>query len=159
MFANVLLVRYGTGGFQRLIEVSDAASIAEFGRYEGYLQVTDAHSEAEATARANAVIAELAAERRDITAAVLPINQWDLPYVFFGVGNTVTVPEEDDVLTAERVMSIGITEDNDSGIAGITLGLRQVVLDPDERLARAIKRAFPGAQGEMQKVARSASEP
>lgn len=155
MFANVILVRYGTGVQQRLIEVEDSDSVSTFGRYEAYLEVTEVGSASEATARAQAALATMAQEQRDITAAVVPIEQWDLPYVYYVLGNSVTVPEEGDVLTSERVMSISITEDDESGVAAITLGLRQVVLDPSERLARAVRRGFV-AKDILQELARKA---
>jgi hypothetical protein len=109
MIVNALLVRWADG----YISVVDATSVAAIGRREAYLSVGNALSTEEATRAAEALLARYSTSAEDITAAIEPVDDTDRPYIAFGVGDTVTVPDSSGVPVLRRVSAITVVEDDD----------------------------------------------
>lgn len=138
---NALLVRWA-GGF---VWVTDAASITAYGRREGYVTVGGATSVAEAQRVAVAVLADRTAPEVAVTAALEPTGS-DAPYVHFGVGDTITAPNESGTAASVRVVAIGVTEDAD-GHPTFVPELGVVAQPADRDRDRWLKRMVNGSLG------------
>ena len=136
---NTLLVQYATG----YLTVDDAASVALYGRKEGFLKLGGVLSPDEATVAADAVLAFAAYPRETTTAGIEPVSGADQPYVGFGVADYVTAPDADGGTSSQRVMSITVAED-DNGEVTFAPELRNVALIREEQLNQQLKRLLNG---------------
>jgi hypothetical protein len=98
----------------------------------------------EARTRATADLAALAA-RTQVTLEQEPVTG-KKPYVNYRVGDTVTVPNESGGTTAERVVGLKVSQ-NDDGTANYTPLLRDLRLGVTERMLRTQKRMANGSVG------------
>lgn len=103
---NALLVRWASG----FTWVTDAASITSYGRREGYVTIGGATSPDVVGRVALAVLAKRVAPEVSVTAALEPAGG-DVPYVNFGVGDTVTAPNETGAAAPVRIVAMGVAED------------------------------------------------
>ena len=99
---NALLVRYA-GGYHT---AEDAASIAAYGRHEGFLSLGALQSTTEVDRVCAAVFTRLANPAETITAGVEPTGVGDVPFDDFDVADWITAPSG-----AVRVESVTVTED------------------------------------------------
>lgn len=106
---NALLVRWSEGW----LEVEDAASILAHDRHEDFLSVGDAQSAAEAERVAVAVLAVRAWPSEETVVGIEPDGDGDVPYLDFGVGDVITVPDSSGVPTLCRVVGITVTADEE----------------------------------------------
>lgn len=139
MAANALLVRW----FYGWSEVRDDAAIAANGRREALLGIGAAHSREEMVRVAQSQLAIFADTRTEISADVVPVDETDTPYLGFNIGDTITVPGMDGTPTAERVMAVTVSED-DNGYLTYAPEIKDVILGRQERQAQTIKKMADG---------------
>lgn len=135
---NALLVRYVRGQAW----VTDAASIAAYGRREGYLELGAVNSLAEVN-RVGAAVLALKAQPQIATRATLEPAGADTPYDSFEVADSITVPDESGAGASMRVMALSVTED-DMGNPTFVPELRSLADEADRRLQRWLKRMANG---------------
>jgi hypothetical protein len=109
VLVNALLVRWANGYH----ETEDAASIAEHGRYEGFLSLGAVQSTDEVERIAAAYFARFAAPTVTTTVGVEPTGADDVPFADWSVADYVTAPNEDGDATSLRVLSLAVTEDDE----------------------------------------------
>lgn len=135
---NALLVRWA-GGWA---EVTDATSIASYGRREALLGLGAVQSLDEVTRIANGQLAIYGRPRTEISADMVP-GTAELPYRHFAVGDTITVPEIDGTTALERVMALTVAED-ENGVVTYVPELKDVLLQRDERWEQNLKKMADG---------------
>lgn len=114
---NAYLVKW-TGGY---FEVADAASIAAWGRREGFMSV-DAPSESEALHEAEFVLGQAAEPVYSVVVSVDPTS-WDrYPMIAFNPGEKVQVAGPDGTLTWYQVQSVSISQ-TETGRAEVVMEL------------------------------------
>lgn len=129
MRINTLLVRYAFGWW----EVGEPA--AEPYRSEAMLSLGAIQSVDELERVARQQLAVLGNPRTAIAADLIPVDETDTPYLAFGVGDTVTVPDFDGTPSVERVMALTVAED-DYGLPTYSPELKDIVLTDQERWQR-----------------------
>lgn len=139
MATNALLIRWN-GGWT---EVTDTISIGAHGRLEGLLGIGAVRSLDEVTRIATGQLAIFADERTMITAGTQPRFDAECPYLGYGVGDTVLVPDVDGTPTSERIVALAVTEDSE-GEPVFTPTLHDVILTEQERFNLAIKKMLNG---------------
>ena len=139
--SNALLTRW-SGGW---LWVEDAASIAEHGRREAFLSLGQAASEAEAQRLAEAALATSAQPQVSVQTSIEPAGG-DVPYDDFGVGDTVTVPDQRGRPSERRVLALTVTEDQEGNPTYVP-ELATVVEAQARRQARTLKRMANGTLG------------
>lgn len=142
MLANVLLVRW-VGGWA---ESFDTTSIVANGRREATLSLGAVQSAEEADRIAFEQLRIYANTRSQITADVEPASDADTPYLAYAVGDTITVPDEAGTPTAERVVAITVSEDEDGRIT-YAPELNDLILEAQERLTDRIRKLSTGNAG------------
>lgn len=140
MIVNALLVSWSDGMF----EISSASSIAAFGRREYMLELGSVGSEDEARVKAAAEIERLAAGELEFAAEIAPVYNGDTPYLGFGVGDAIQVPNSTGELVFKRLTSVAVNEDED-GELGWQLELGNVILTAEERHQVALDKANIGS--------------
>lgn len=148
---NAVLTRWARG----LVWVTDAPSIAQWDRHEGYLEVGAAQSEADAVRMAEAFLGVRAQPTVNTVVGVEPRGLDDVPGVHFGVGDWVTAPDEDGVATVQRVRALSMADDPNlvGGVQEVP-ELRALQAERDDDVQQWLKRMANGAVGG---TARSAS--
>lgn len=132
---NVFLIRSLAGWHER----ADAISEATIGRIESMLALGAIQSVDEAYRIADAQLAEFSTERVQTDIGITPSNG-DVPFVDFGVGDTVMVNGVPHVC-----LGIAVTEDRDTGRVIYTPTLNaNVILDADARIMNALRKALLG---------------
>lgn len=139
MLVNALLVRW-QGGY---IEVEDAASIATYGRCEGFLSLGNVPSAEQATVQATAILNQRAAPQVSVVAGVEPTGVGDVPLDDFGVGDSVTAPNQAGVNESLRVKAVTVTEDAE-GNPVFAPELSTVLEETEAAYARWLKRMANG---------------
>lgn len=136
---NVLLVRW-FGGYQ---EVANAASVTEHGRREALLTLGSVTTTEEVTRIADALLALTADPRVATEMGIDPTGDGDQPYVDFTLGMTITAPDEDGNETAQRVVSITVTED-ENGEPSYATELKDTMQVLEEQTNRWLKLLLAG---------------
>lgn len=139
---NALLVRYDGGYFEAL----DTSSIAASGfgvRRESLLSVADMRSPDEATRVADSTLASYARTRTAVEANLEPLDNSEVPYVGFDVGDSVTVDDETDTPATSRVQAISVSEDAEGAVIW-TPELGDIIEDPGRRTTRWLRRMDNG---------------
>lgn len=139
--ANAIRVRYAGGR----TEVTDAASIATHGRITAPLEMGAVQTEREAQRIARQLM-ELRKDPSEATTATLdPASETRQPYVGFTVSDIITCPDENDVDTAMRVLSVAYEEDDN--VKTWPVELRDINRDDEIELRHDIwlRRRAPGA--------------
>lgn len=103
---NSALVRHGTGW----VLVEDSASVTAHGRRSTSINLGGVTSDAQAITQAQAYFLETAHPQVTLPFTIRSTSSGPLPYVDFHLGDTITVPGIDGVLTPARVMSIETIE-------------------------------------------------
>jgi hypothetical protein len=142
MLANSLLIRW-VGGWD---ETVDTASVASVGRREATLSLGAVQSLNEALRIGAEQLSIYAATRSQVTADIEPVNDADTPYLSYTVGDTITVPDESGTPTAERVVAITVSEDEDGRIT-YAPELNDLILLAQDRLAERIRKLSTGTAG------------
>lgn len=138
---TVLLVRYA-GGYR---EVVDAGAVASRGRLEGFLTLGVLPTEADVDAVGAGVLGSVANPRVATVAGIEP-DPADEPYVGFGLGDTVTMPDETGSPGLVRVRSIAVGEDPEGNpIFGPEVNAAP--LEVEERLQRWLRSLANGSLG------------
>ena len=106
---NRFLVKWTEGYF----EIEDAASVAEWGSYEGFIAV-DEPTEADARVQAELVLNQTAQPVFAVVLEADPTSESRFPYEAFGVGEKIRVRGPDDVLTWYQVQSIAIGQSDNA---------------------------------------------
>lgn len=140
MLVNSLLVRW-SGGWST---ESDAASIGTYGNLEatlglGAVQTPEAVAEIAATQ-----LGIYATPREEYDLGIEPISDDDTPYVSYLVGDTVTVTEPGNSPVVERVMSMTVTSDPQTGRALFSPTIKDVLLSEQERVSQGFKKMSNG---------------
>lgn len=143
-----LLVQWSGGWFEVVDEDADDIYSIRTAR----LDLGACQSEAEARAIAEAQLATYSTPRRSIEAGIEPVDDSDLPYFAWMVGDTVTVPDEDGASSTERVVALAVTEDPD-GVPTFAPDLVSVLLDDVERLMQSSKKMANGTMRGDSRVA------
>ncbi len=152
--ANFLLVR-DAGGF---FSVEDLGSQATYGVRQGFLALANVSSRVEATAVANATLANIATPRVATSIGIEPTGTGDEPYVDFGVGDYITAPDETGT-SSQRVVSITVVED-DNGEATFAPELRSTTDVQEERIAKQLTRLVNGGlRGKSNSAAPNLAQP
>lgn len=139
MSANALLVRWA-GGWS---EVRDDASIAANGRREALLGLGAVHGRDEMERMARAQLVTYAETRTEVACDLKPVSLDDMPYLGFGVGDTITVPTREGGTAQDRVMALTVSEDDD-GVLSFAPEINDVILRRPERTSQAIKKMVDG---------------
>lgn len=113
MPANALLVRW-VGGW---LEVTDPPAITTYGRREAFLDLSAQQSEHEAQRLAQAQLAAVVGVRTETSVDVAPVGPADQPFIAYGTGDYVNVPNWAGVGLATRVVSLGGAVDDDGQIS------------------------------------------
>lgn len=100
---NRYLVKWTEGYF----EVSDAASMAQWGEFEGFIAV-DSPTEDDARVQAELVLSQTAQPVFAVVVEIDPTDQTRFPYEAFSVGEKIRVRGPDGALTWYQVQSISI---------------------------------------------------
>jgi len=107
--ANALLVRW-VGGW---LEVTHPPAITTYGRREAFLDLSAQQSEYEARRLAEAQLVAVAGVRTATAVDVAPVGPADLPFVAYGTGDYVGVPNWAGTAQATRVVALaGAVDDN-----------------------------------------------
>lgn len=139
--ANRLLIRWGGGYTYR----EDGGSVAAVGAKEAFLSLADVQSVDEMDRIADASIARFAAEQVAYQLTVKSVAG-KVPLVDYGIGDTVTLPAIAGGSTTARVSGMVVTED-DEGNPFYAPEVGAQLLDPVERIDRAVSRMAPGTLG------------
>lgn len=107
MRQNALRVKWQRG----YVEVVDQSAIYADRRHEGYLS-TNAASLEEAIRAGQAALAEVAAEKIGVQVTHEPLGGTK-PYVDYQVGQTLALPDWDDVMVDDEVLAVAVSEDPD----------------------------------------------
>lgn len=146
--ANALLVRWSQGWG----EVTAPTSIATFGRHELLLGLGAARTFDEVNVIAQRMLNIYADVREQISADLQPSSATETPYIGFGVGDTITVPDSTGAATAERIMALTVSQDDDGTIT-YAPELKDIVLTRAERYEQAIKKMVDGTASGTMKAA------
>lgn len=148
MIVTALLVKWSNGWH----EIARPAAIAAHGRKEGLLGLGAVQSLAEVATVAGRQLEIFGDPRTEIACDLAPVDAGDTPYVAFGVGDTVMVPDVGGrPPSRERVQAITVAMDDD-GIVTYAPELRDALLDERERFAEAITKMANGTLGGESKV-------
>lgn len=140
---NTLLTKTTDGW----VEQSDpGGSVAKYGRRESFLSVVSASEDGRAPAMIREVFSRYARPRTAPTIEITEVED-HVPWVDFGVGDWVLAPSDDDpqVLTERRVMSIAVTEDEETGRAVYSVEIDTIQEAEDERRSRWIAAVAKGS--------------
>jgi hypothetical protein len=139
---NALLVRWANG----FTEVTDAASIAEHGRKEGFLALGNVQSEETAERICEALFAKLAQPQVATTMAILPTGVGDQPWLDWFVADFLNAPDDEAGVSSQRVRALTTSADDEGNPIHVP-ELRDQVEDESERVHRWLKRLANGALG------------
>lgn len=142
MLTNALLVRY-EGGYR---QVAAPASIAQYGRREGFVSLGQVDSTAEVDRLGDAILDVRDAPAWSTVAKIDPTGAGDVPYVDFEQGDRITAPDETGAAVLMRVVGITVTEDQ-LGRAIYTPELRSPHDELEHRLDRTMRRLSAGSLG------------
>lgn len=148
MPANVMLVKW-SGGWR---EVTSAALLETGPRKEMLLGLGAVQSAAEVDRVAFHQIELFGVPRENIAADVDPSTDANTPYVGFGVGDIVTVPNQKLEPVQERCISITVSEDEDGNVT-YAPEFRDIILDAQEQFEQSIKSMSDGTVRGQSKVA------
>jgi hypothetical protein len=111
----------------------------------GTFRMEQINSRATAAAIANRVLSLYGQERRTASFEYIPLNEaTDLPFIAFGVFDTINVPIDDEGTTSPQlVQAITVTSDED-GIASFAVEVGDPVTEEIQAIERALKRGAPG---------------
>lgn len=137
---NALLVRWAKG----LTEVTRGASVATYGRHEGYLALGAAQSGEEAVRVAEAILDVYSNPIVTSTVEVEPTGIGDNPHVDFGLGDFVSVPDDAGGVTAARLRAITTGDDVDGKVSFVP-EFRGLPAESEQTLNRWLKRMSNGA--------------
>lgn len=138
---NAYLVRWARG----LLEVADAASIAAYGRHEGYLPLNGSQSPQDASQVAERVLAVRAYPQLATTIGLRPTGAGDNPYVDFDLGDWLSAPDDDGTTTPARVRSLSTRDHPDNtGQVVFTPELRSLPAESEDVLGRWLQRMATG---------------
>lgn len=160
MIANSLLVRYAFGWYevkgdytpQRWDETPGWLPAGAAFRREALLGLGGVQSEAELVRVAREQLGWFGDARTEITADLAPVDETDTPYVAFGVGDFVTVPDLDGSTVTERVIGLTVTED-EHGTVTFAPELKDRILSDYERWQRNLDKMAAGTVGGNSAVA------
>jgi hypothetical protein len=150
---NALLVRWHFGWAERV----DATSVSAHTRTEMTLGIGAARSLVEVYRIADGQLNVYRNPREQIDAGIQPVDDTDTPYLAYRVGDTVTVPDSTGASAAERVLSITVSEDDETGRATFNPTFKDVILGQQERFGQAIKKMVNGTVRGDSKVAQPVS--
>lgn len=138
---NAYLVRWARG----LIAVEEPASIAIYGRHEGYLALGGSQSPEDASRVAHAVLGVRSNPQVATTIGLRPLGIVDRPYDDFDLGDWLPTPDEDGALTSARVRSL-MTQDHpdNTGEVQFVPELRNVSAEAEDVLGRWLQRMATG---------------
>lgn len=142
---NALLVRAAYGWD----EVTRPSSITTYSRREALYGLGANASPVDVDRTANARLDIVATPRFQYDAEHQPFSLTDLAYRGYGVGDTLPMTVDAGSVT-ERVISLAVSEDDNSGQATVTASLHDVVMyaSPLENfvamLSQAVKKMIPG---------------
>lgn len=106
---NAILVQSSTDWFW----VEDDASIDQFERHEGSLDLTQLDDNDDCTRIAQQYLTTVAYPQVSITVGVESTQSYDAAYVNFLPGDTITGPDEDDSGTAFHVAELDVSHDDE----------------------------------------------
>lgn len=113
MPANAFLVRW-VGGW---LEVTNPPAITAHGRREAFLDLSAQQSEYEAQRLAQAQLGAVAGVRTETAIDVAPLGPADQPFVAYGTGDYIDVPNWDGTALATRVVAIAGAVDDDGQLS------------------------------------------
>ncbi len=137
--ANTLLIRHGRG----YMEVSDPASVAQWGRIESHLSLGGLVDPVQIEQQVLAFLALSGQLSLTVTAGIEPFMA-DTPYEDFTLGDTLTIPDESGVGTAqEQVVSLTVGEDANGEPTFISeLGIAEII--HEQRIQHWLTRLLSG---------------
>lgn len=144
--SNALLIRAAYGWD----EATRPSSISTHGRREALYGLGAYNSATDVARVASARLDIIAEPRYQFDAEHKPPTDAELAYHGYAVGDTVLVTSPGGGPTSERVLSLAVSEDNDTGMATVTSTLHDVVMyaSPLENfvamLSQAVKKMIPG---------------
>jgi hypothetical protein len=148
-----LLVRWN-GGWS---EVTRPDAITAYGRKEAYLALGAVQARDEMTTVSTQQLAIFGDPRTEIAADLEHVDDTDTPYVAFGVGDRVTVPDiPGRGPSLERVTSITVAVD-ENGHVTYAPELRDPLLDERERFVETVTKMANGSLGGDSRVATPAA--
>lgn len=144
MATNAFLIQYANGWH----EVKDATSISAYGRREAMLRLGAFQAIREVENVAAQHFASFGHHRTQATATQDPLTVGEAPYLNanFVPGGTVTEPGITGTPTAQRILSITVTEDDDGNLTFVE-DLGDLLLDADERFDLTVKKMTDGTLG------------
>lgn len=148
MITNALLIRWSGGWAERV----NAASVTTHGRREAVLGLGAVQSIDEVYRIADEQLEIYASPREQISADIEPMSDTDTPYLGFTVGDTITVPDSTGTPSAERVIAITVSEDEDGHVT-YAPELHDVILGMQERFGQNLKKLANGTLRGDSKVA------
>lgn len=148
---NQILARW-PGGWTSLDAPS---SVGAHGRNQAFLALGAVSDMTEVIRILTAQLGVFALPRDAYTVATMPIDDTDAAYLAYHVGDTITVqhPNIPGGEIAERVVSITVSEDVDTGRAILTPSLKDLLLSAEDQFAQAIKALANGSLRGQAKVA------
>lgn len=149
---NALLVRWG-GGWA---EVRDDTAIAADRRREALLGLGAVQSVPEMQRVAQRQLAIFVDVRTEIAGDLGPRDETDTPYLAFGLGDTVPVPDHTGAAVRERVIGMTVAED-DNGALSYAPTFKDVIRNQAERWQETLTKMSAGTIGGESKVATPAS--
>jgi hypothetical protein len=148
-----LLVRWNNGWS----EVTRPDAIAAHGRKEAFLALGAVQARDEMTTVSTRQLAIFGDPRTEIAADLEHVDESDTPYVAFGVGDRVTVPDiPGHSPSLERVTSITVAVD-ENGHVTYAPELRDNLLTERERFAETVTKMANGSLGGDSRVATPAA--
>lgn len=106
---TVGLIRWGDG----FIEGIMADALATYGRREAGISIGNVKSGPSALWTAYATLQPISAPGVSVVIGIEPEDNTDTPYLAFGIGDTVTAPDQTGAPTTYRVAAISWSEDDD----------------------------------------------
>jgi hypothetical protein len=165
MIANSLLVRWAFGWYevkgnytpQRWPGTPGWVPADAPYRREALLGLGAVQSEAEVVRVAAEQLGWFGDPRTEITADLAPVDDSDTPYLAFGVGDFVTVPDIDGLPAVERVIGLTVTED-EHGTVTFAPELKDRILTDMERWQRNLDKMAAGTVAGNSAVATPVSD-
>jgi len=149
---NALLVRWA-GGYH---EVTDAASIAQHKRKEGFLQLGAVQSVEQVETICEALFAYMAQVQVATTMAVHPTGSGDVPGQDWDEGDWITAPAAEGGTASQRVLALTTSADEEGNPVFVP-ELRGVREQESDEINRWLKRLANGALGGVTNTASPAT--